>query len=115
MQKATCPEGAEDRGGLTQARIGISGCKSANREEEQFRTLLKNAAWHSMNDTCEADSPAAPAGQVVTGNRYQGLKPLAESCHPFGIGPTDPSRRGGSNMAGSAATFLHEPLFAKTG
>jgi hypothetical protein len=22
---------------------------------------------------------------------------------------------GGSNMAGSAATFLHEPLFAKTG
>jgi hypothetical protein len=25
------------------------------------------------------------------------------------------SRRQGSNMAGSAATFLHEPLFAKTG
>src|SRR5260370_28147898 len=115
MQKATCPEGAEDRGGLTQARIGISGCKSANREEEQFRTLLKIAAGHSMNDTCEADSPTAPAGKVVTGNRYQGLKPLAESCHPFGIGPTDPSRRGGSSMAGSAATFLHEPLFAKTG
>jgi hypothetical protein len=26
-----------------------------------------------------------------------------------------PSGRRGFNMAGSAATFLHEPLFAKTG
>jgi hypothetical protein len=41
MQKATCPEGAEDRGGQTQARIVISGRKSAKRKEEEFRTLLK--------------------------------------------------------------------------
>jgi len=33
----------------------------------------------------ETHSPAAPSGQVVIGNGYQGLKPLAESCHPFGI------------------------------
>ena len=44
-----------------------------------------------MNDMCGTDSLAAPSGQVVIGNGYQGLKPLAESCHPFGISPTRPS------------------------
>jgi len=47
-----------------------------------------------------------------------GLLCYATSRHspfrPFAHSPTR-SRREGSNMAGSAATFLHEPLFAKTG
>jgi hypothetical protein len=58
---------------------------------------------------------AATDAQRASSFSAYGLKPLAESCHPKGKGPTDLSRRRGSNMAGSAATFLHEPLFAKTG
>jgi hypothetical protein len=60
--------------------------------EEEFRTFLKKTAWHSMNDIYRTDSLAAPSGQVVIGNGYQGLKPLAESCHPFGMSPTRSSR-----------------------
>jgi hypothetical protein len=37
-----------------------------------------------MNDTRGTDSLAAPSGQVVIGDGYQGLKPLAESCIPSG-------------------------------
>jgi hypothetical protein len=40
MQKATCPEGAEDRAGRTKPEIGISGRKTKQKEEE-FRTLLQ--------------------------------------------------------------------------
>jgi hypothetical protein len=73
--------------------------------EEEFRTLLKKTARHSTNDIYRTDSLAAPfllrptfrnyggqAGEVVIGNGYQGLKPLAESCHPFGMSPTRSSR-----------------------
>jgi hypothetical protein len=73
--------------------------------EEEFRTLLNKTAWHSMNDIYRTDSLAAPfllrptfrnyggqAGQVVIGNGYQGLEPLAESCHPLGMSPTRSSR-----------------------
>jgi hypothetical protein len=45
MQKATCPEGAEDRGGQTQPRIGISGRELPKQKEEEFRTFCKNMAW----------------------------------------------------------------------
>jgi len=63
-------------------------------KQNDFPSRIQNAfekpAWHSMNDICGTDSHAAPSGQVVMGNGYQGLKPLAESCHPFGISPTHP-------------------------
>jgi hypothetical protein len=41
MQKATCPEGAEDRGSQTQAKIGISGHKSAKTKRGRIQNTFE--------------------------------------------------------------------------
>jgi hypothetical protein len=109
-------KGAEDRGGrieLILCRRRISDLHHRRMTfQEEFGTLLKKTAWHSMNDMCGTDSLAAPSGQIAIGNGYQGLKPLAESCHPFGISPTRPSIQTDTFVHSFAPTFPDNYLTA---
>jgi hypothetical protein len=50
---------------------------------------LRAAGLEDEDD--DEDENEAPGGQVAFCISVQGLKPLAESCHPFGISSTRPT------------------------